>query len=143
MPFSPRRLGQRDLVSTFSGNGQLEQLGTPSELYFQPKSAFVAGFFGEINRIPGTVRDDGVATPLGLFPAEGLADGTDVEVLVRPEALTLSSNGLGDAKALVSAARLLGRTTLVHLNALGEEGGQVHLHPLLESPCPDSGAQAA
>ena len=108
--------------------GRLEQLGTPSELYFQPRNAFVAGFFGDINRIPGMVRDDGVATPIGLFPAEGLADGTPVDVLVRPEALTISSHGIADAKALVSAARLLGRTTLVHLNAMGEEGEQVHLH---------------
>ena len=108
--------------------GRLEQLGTPSELYFHPKSAFVAGFFGDINRIPGTVRDDGVETPIGLFPAEGLADGTQVDVLVRPEALALSSNGAADAHALVSAARLLGRTTLVHLNSFGDEGEQVHLH---------------
>jgi len=35
--------------------GQLEQIGTPLELYAKPRSAFIADFVGSINFIPGTI----------------------------------------------------------------------------------------
>src|SRR2546423_11254325 len=36
-------------------HGRIEQLGTPSELYESPRTAFVAGFLGVSNLIPGDV----------------------------------------------------------------------------------------
>jgi ABC-type Fe3+/spermidine/putrescine transport system ATPase subunit len=35
--------------------GRLEQLGTPQQIYDQPASAFVAGFVGRANRLPGGI----------------------------------------------------------------------------------------
>jgi spermidine/putrescine transport system ATP-binding protein len=55
--------------------GRVEQLGSPSELYEQPKTAFVAGFLGVSNLLPGTVS---AADTIKL-------DGGS-EVTVRPEA---------------------------------------------------------
>src|SRR4029434_4329853 len=51
--------------------GRFEQVGTPQALYYDPKTAFVAGFVGANNRIAGRaarVDDDvvEVATPEGL-----------------------------------------------------------------------------
>ena len=36
--------------------GRFEQIGTPQQLYYEPASAFVAGFVGANNRIPGPRR---------------------------------------------------------------------------------------
>jgi spermidine/putrescine transport system ATP-binding protein len=56
--------------------GRIEQLGTPSELYERPRTAFVAGFLGISNLLAGTVSGPG---------AVRLDDGN--EVRVPPEAL--------------------------------------------------------
>jgi len=112
--------------------GRLEQVGTPAELYFAPTNAFVAEFFGEVNRLPGTVQEAQVETPLGTVQVDGLADGTAVEVLIRPEAVHLRR--LADAEAasahagVVEAARLLGRSSLIHLSVARDGGPAVHLH---------------
>jgi iron(III) transport system ATP-binding protein len=45
--------------------GRMEQLGQPADLYCQPANAFVAAFFGDVNRLDGTVRDGRVQTPFG------------------------------------------------------------------------------
>ncbi|WP_119165666.1 ABC transporter ATP-binding protein [Algihabitans albus] len=112
--------------------GRLIQVGAPDRLYFHPVNAFAAEFFGEINRLPGRVEAERVLTPLGPLPAEGLRDGQPVEVLVRPEAIRLlppgETAGPGYAGAQVIAARLLGRTSLVHLSVEQAEGAPLHLH---------------
>ncbi len=82
--------------------GRLEQLGTPKDLYYRPRTRFVAGFFGDNNLIGGTLSNPAqVATPLGLLPvaaSEGLAPGAEVLLAVRPEALRL-----GDGAAAIAA----------------------------------------
>jgi spermidine/putrescine transport system ATP-binding protein len=63
-------------------HGRFEQLGAPQQLYYEPATAFVAGFVGANNRIFGQLkRSDGKS---GQFAAGGHA-----EVFVRPEAATL------------------------------------------------------
>ena len=113
--------------------GRLIQVGRPTELYFAPADAFVASFFGEINLLRGTIEHGRVATPFGDLAAHGLADGTAVEVLIRPEALHLSKKtpamAAGEGKAArVMAARMLGRSSLVHLSVDGANGQDLHLH---------------
>jgi spermidine/putrescine transport system ATP-binding protein len=51
--------------------GHIEQLGTPSELYEQPQTAFVASFLGISNLLPGTISGQ---------DAVRLDDGTEVRV---------------------------------------------------------------
>ncbi len=113
--------------------GRFEQVGSPSELYFQPANRFVAGFFGEVNALPGEVRSGKVATPLGPVAAPGLADGASVEVLIRSEGLLLGALAVAGSRtpvapARVLAARMLGRTSLVHLATADGQGGLLHLH---------------
>ncbi len=67
--------------------GRILQSGTPAELYSHPASPFVAGFFGPPNRFKGWVLAGEVSTPLGPMKVEHLADGTAVDVLIRPEGL--------------------------------------------------------
>jgi spermidine/putrescine transport system ATP-binding protein len=78
--------------------GRFEQIGTPQELYYQPGSAFVAGFVGANNRIEGRVSgQDGelaeLTTPQGWVirarRSESLTIGSTAAVFVRPEVATL------------------------------------------------------
>ncbi|HSV29518.1 MAG TPA: ABC transporter ATP-binding protein [Candidatus Omnitrophota bacterium] len=102
-------------------DGRVVQMGRPDELYCAPADAFVASFFGEVNVLAARVRGGEVPTPFGPRPAPGLADGQAVEVVIRPEALSLAPADNGIAEVI--AARMLGRTSLVHLRAQG-----LHLH---------------
>jgi iron(III) transport system ATP-binding protein len=111
--------------------GRLVQFGAPVELYCHPKTTFVTEFFGEVNRLLGTVRDGAVATPFGDLETRNMADGTDVEILIRPEALRLAPihEGLDPKRAVtVIASRMLGRTSLIHLRIRRGDGEDLHLH---------------
>ena len=78
--------------------GRFEQLGAPQQLYYEPATAFVAGFVGANNRIFGQLkRSDGdiaeVETSDGWTvrarKSGQVAAGGHAEVFVRPEAATL------------------------------------------------------
>lgn len=111
--------------------GRLVQFGSPVELYCHPINAFVAEFFGEVNRIPGTVQGGRVATPFGDLPSRELDEGAEVDVLVRPEALRLAPihEGLDPNRAVrVIASKMLGRTSLIHLRIDSKDVEELHLH---------------
>jgi iron(III) transport system ATP-binding protein len=120
-----------DRVALMSA-GRIVQVGPPSELYISPCNAFVASFFGEVNRIAGQVEEGRVVTPFGVLEAKGLASGTAVDVLIRPEALRLEAISPGSAAngavAKVLAARMLGRSSLIHLSVAAANGHDLHLH---------------
>lgn len=117
--------------------GRLVQVGSPVDLYVRPVDAFAASFFGEVNRLHGRVSGGAVETPLGRLDAGGVHDGTDVDVLIRPEALVVSNGYVGangtpqGVPSRVQASRLLGRSSLIHLQIEGGEAGPVHLHALV------------
>ncbi len=77
--------------------GQIEQLGTPTELYERPRTAFVAGFLGISNLLPGTVDRDGLVRVNGAelrVPSTALGERTgSVAVGIRPEKITLGEGG--------------------------------------------------
>jgi len=111
--------------------GRIVQVGAPADLYFRPVSAFVAEFFGDVNRAACQVRHGRLDTPLGDIPAGGLADGQMAEVVVRPEAMQLAEaapDATGQGYARVLAARSLGRSSLVHLCTCRTGGPEMHLH---------------
>ncbi|MFN8693654.1 MAG: ABC transporter ATP-binding protein [Holosporales bacterium] len=68
--------------------GQIEQIGTPAEMYCRPATPFAARFFGLINEFTCPVRSGFVETPFGLFPNE--AAGQSALVLVRPQGFTIT-----------------------------------------------------
>jgi putative spermidine/putrescine transport system ATP-binding protein len=106
-------LSMADRVGVMRG-GQLEQIATPSELYDHPATAFVAEFVGTMNRLPGVTIAGGVnvlggdVTPLDV---DDRAAGTLVDVLVRPESLTVRAVAHGPG--IVTAKTFLGGTTRV------------------------------
>lgn len=85
--------------------GRVEQFGTPMELYHHPKTKFVASFIGQpnMNFIPATVLSAGEDLTVELdggyqmvLPVDSLSvkKGDSVEVGIRPENVTLGSEGL-------------------------------------------------
>src|SRR2546429_5103581 len=90
--------------------GRFEQVGTPQELYYQPRTPFVAGFVGANNRVAGrAVRVDGegveIATADGLAVrarvSGAIAAAEAFEAFVRPEVIDLAR----DASELPPAAQ--------------------------------------
>ncbi|SIS39459.1 ABC transporter ATP-binding protein [Insolitispirillum peregrinum] len=102
--------------------GHVVQIGTPTELYDTPATPFVAAFFGDINSMEGQIHGEHVQSPLGrLRPAvipTGLADGSPVGVVIRPEAISLNPAD-PDGEAIVRDARPIGRGALVWLEING------------------------
>ncbi len=118
-------------------DGRIVQIGTPQQLYNAPATPFVAGLFGDVNRITGPVRDGHVHTPLGWICAPGFDEGTDIDVLLRPESLSIGPPGRRDGWdtfARVEMSRMLGHTNLVHLSVLAGDGSSVHLHARTMGP---------
>lgn len=108
--------------------GNVEQIGSPLELYHHPRNLFVAGFIGSpaMNFLPGRaekVEADGVTVSLkaGGFAklpvsGEGLSAGNDVTVGVRPEHLR---EGDGDGLSLtgdVDVVERLGDVSYVYFH---------------------------
>ncbi|SOE01121.1 ABC transporter ATP-binding protein [Caenispirillum bisanense] len=112
--------------------GRIVQMGSPVELYCYPKTAFAARFFGEVNEFAARVGAGGqVETPLGPLDGRGLISGAAATVMVRPEALKLAAIEDGaspDVVGRVLASRMLGRTSLVHLQVETPDGAGLHLH---------------
>ena len=79
--------------------GEIEQIGTPSEIYNTPATRFVADFIGESNILEATALatgDDGTctyATPMGqvMGMGSGVPTGQTVYLCVRPEAVGVSA----------------------------------------------------
>lgn len=72
--------------------GEIQQIGTPQEIYNEPKNAFVADFIGESNIVNGIMRDDYKVQFAGsVFPCvdKGFDKNQRVDVVIRPEDIDL------------------------------------------------------
>jgi len=110
------RMGDR--IALLKG-GRLVQSGTAEELYNAPSSLFAAGFFSEINIFECEVAGGRVSTPLGDFPAAGLADGAPAEVAVRLGGISATA-GEGIPGRIVSR-RFLGDAELFEIRVPGAD----------------------
>jgi multiple sugar transport system ATP-binding protein len=84
--------------------GNIEQVGTPLELYRNPQNLFVAGFIGspKMNLISGNAASRANAATIGI----------------RPEHINISKSA-GDWKGTVSVSEHLGADTFLHVNTEG------------------------
>ncbi|MDY0308608.1 MAG: putative 2-aminoethylphosphonate ABC transporter ATP-binding protein [Castellaniella sp.] len=90
-------LAMADRVVVMS-RGQVEQIGTPSEIYGQPRTAFVADFIGRANWFEATVRRHGeiAVDRVTLSVAQTLPEpGSTGRVFLRPEDVRLHPVWLG------------------------------------------------
>ena len=86
-----------------AGQGRVEQVGAPRELYEAPATEFVADFLGSANLFAGRVTaragdrltiELGGGTPVqARVPGDAIGAGAAVKVLVRPEDVDLVGSG--------------------------------------------------
>ncbi|MDM7458465.1 MAG: ABC transporter ATP-binding protein, partial [Paracoccus sp. (in: a-proteobacteria)] len=112
--------------------GRIVQSGAPYNLYNAPADRDAAAFFSDINVLTGRVAGALTETPFGHFLAPGVPDGSEVDIVIRPQHLKIdfdrdghgpaptAENGQA-ARARVLRARYLGRESLVEFATL--EGG--------------------
>lgn len=100
-------LAMSDMVAVMR-NGRVVQAATPRELYTSPTDAWVAGFLGDADFIPGHAHQGRVDTPVGTFatPHDG-----KVVVMIRPEDISVIPDP--DADAVVVDREFFGHDQLI------------------------------
>jgi iron(III) transport system ATP-binding protein len=130
-------------------DGRIVQVGTPRQIYEQPKNRFVADFVGTTNFVVGTVTalDEGsgrciVRSSIGDLKAqagEGVGRNASVTVSVRPEDVELSqappapADGDNILSGTVAARDFLGDSQDVHVK-VGDAMLFAKAHPSLRPP---------
>jgi putative spermidine/putrescine transport system ATP-binding protein len=111
---------------------EIEQEGTPEEIYIQPQTPFVATFVGTINQFEGILKDSerglvsccGGELELSITPdaAAGLSKGEALTVFVRPEEVLVGDAGSQDNsfQAVLRSVTLLGPVTRLNLELQGQ-----------------------
>lgn len=105
-------------------DGQIVQRGAPYHIYNAPRDQKAAAFFSDVNVICGKVHGALTDTPFGQFLAPGVPDGTDVDIVIRPQHLKIDfdRDGRGPnptptegtpARGIVKRARFMGSESLV------------------------------
>ena len=91
--------------------GSIQQIGTPEDIYNEPKNAFVADFIGESNIIDGIMRADGVVE---IFNRRfqcldgGFAPNEAVDVVIRPEDIDIVPVEQGQLTGTVTSVTFKG-----------------------------------
>ena len=110
-------LAMSDRIAVLS-DGRIEQIGTPRDIYFRPKTKFVAGFIGTSNQLEIVQHNAREGTRIGTT-REGLelrlpdsAFEGQVTAIIRPEAIRLSAQPSPSAansfKARITDTEFLG-----------------------------------
>ena len=87
-------------------DGKIQQFGTPTDIYDEPVNRFVADFIGESNIVEGKMVEDFVVNIYGQdFECvdAGIPSGKKVEVVIRPEDISLIASDKGLFKATVDS----------------------------------------
>ncbi len=104
--------------------GKIVQQGAPYNVYTRPADKAAVTFFSDLNTLRSQVNGALADTPFGQFLAPGVADGTNVEIVFRPQHVRLDfdRNGKGPlptatdgvaARGVVERSRFLGNESLV------------------------------
>ena len=110
-----------DTVVVMNG-GDIQQIGTPQDIYNEPKNAFVADFIGESNIIDGRMlRDFEVEFGGQSFSCvdKGFARNELISVVVRPEDIQVVPSIQGQLTGVVKSVIFKG----VHYEMHVEQGG--------------------
>jgi len=91
--------------------GSIQQIGTPEDIYNEPKNAFVADFIGESNIIDGVMLEDNLVKMYGKkFPCldGGFAPNEPVDVVIRPEDIDIVPVEQGQLTGTVTSVTFKG-----------------------------------
>jgi len=107
-------------------DGVVEQMGTPQEIYYNPKSLFVADFIGEANFLKAIVSDQDMVTVEGVnlkLNTGDIPNGSACSLILRPEAVRLDDTGLIPCKVTFSC--FMGAYQIYHVT-VGETNVVIH-----------------
>ncbi|MCI5809433.1 MAG: spermidine/putrescine ABC transporter ATP-binding protein [Oscillospiraceae bacterium] len=105
-------------------NGDIQQIGTPEDIYNEPKNAFVADFIGESNIIDGIMLRDCFVEFAGTqFECvdKGFAPNEPVDVVVRPEDVKVVGEGEGQLSGMVESVTFKGVHFEMSVTVYGQE----------------------
>lgn len=105
-------------------DGRIVQKGVPYDVYNRPVDRDAAAFFSDLNGIDAVAQTGRLETPFGAFDAMGYADGTPMEVVIRPQHIRIDFDRGGrgpnptpedgtPVRGTVERARYMGRESLV------------------------------
>ena len=78
--------------------GQLEQIGTPEEIFHESNTRFVAEFMGDSDFLKGKVTRGGIQTEIGLIDqVVDLPISTPVEIAIRADDIGFQRDGSGNS----------------------------------------------
>jgi len=97
-------LSMSDWIAVMN-EGRVEQAGPPGEIYYRPRTAFVAGFVGTVN----------------LVPASALGRKGEHVLCVRPETIRLSADSAAGIRGRVKRSAFLGEVRRYWVDASGRE----------------------
>ncbi len=100
-------------------DGQIQQKGTPVDIYNEPKNAFVAGFIGESNIIDGIMKKDLLVQFAGqdfVCLDSGFDENELVDVVIRPEDIKFDKEN-GRIKGTVQSVVFKGVHYEMHIRA--------------------------
>ena len=103
-------------------NGQIQQIGSPTDIYNEPENAFVADFIGESNIVDGIMLDDYKVRFSGhTFECvdAGFGKNQKVDVVIRPEDVDVVAPDKGMLRGLVTSVTFKG----VHWEIIVDIGG--------------------
>jgi len=97
-------LSMGDVIAVMDG-GRIQQVGAPDIAFHRPVNRFVAAFLGEADFIPAepTAVESRVLTELGEAEVSGaltLDFETNMDLMVRPEDLTISADDIGNGRVV-------------------------------------------
>ncbi len=114
-------LSMSDTIVVMS-EGKIHQIGSPTDIYNEPKNAFVADFIGESNIVDGMMLKDRQVSFSGhTFECvdSGFGQNTPVDVVVRPEDVDIVSVEKGMLRGVVTSVTFMG----VHYEIIVDIGG--------------------
>ncbi|WP_375280546.1 ABC transporter ATP-binding protein [Pseudooctadecabacter sp.] len=114
--------------------GKIVQKGAPYNIYNTPVDKDAAAFFSDVNVVSATVQGALAQSAFGQFLVPGVADGTQVDIVIRPQHLKIDFDRSGKgpnptiadgtpARGTVKRARFMGVESLVEFDL--DDGSQM------------------
>ena len=98
-------LTMSDTIVVMNG-GIIHQIGSPENIYNEPKNSFVADFIGESNIIDGVMLQDELVQIDGVnfnCVDKGFSSNENVDVVIRPEDVDISESNEGYLQGVVTS----------------------------------------
>ena len=122
--------------------GEIQQIGTPTDIYNEPENRFVADFIGESNILEGVMLEDyKVKFDDQVFECidYGFEDNLDVDIVLRPEDIDIVPIDMGRIKGVIKSSLFKGvhfevvvetpyREWIIHTTDKVEVDNEVGLH---------------